>query len=91
MGSGYVDLSLLDLTFFPVFLPSWEKKDSVSQLFQDDNSFGQNIFKPEILKSFMTLFYHMCASTMPSSVWYIQWRVQLSPSVFYSVLSATSF
>ena len=30
-------------------------------------------------KSAKILFYHMSTSPLPSSVWYLQWRVQLSP------------
>ena len=33
----------------------------------------------------------MTAIPLPSSVWYLKWRVQLSPGVFYIVLSATSW
>ena len=43
------------------------------------------------MKSFVTLFYYMTTSPLPSSVWYLQWKVQLSPRVFYSVLSAASW
>ena len=58
---------------------------------QSENFFGQVIFKPEVCKCFVTLFYHMTTSALPSSAWYLQQRVHLRPSVFYSVLSATSW
>ena len=36
---------------------------------QTENSFGQVIFQPEVCKSFVTLFYHMSASPVPSSAY----------------------
>ena len=74
-----------------MFLQRWEKRTLFPSSLQAENFFGQVIFKPEVCKSFVTLLYHMCTSPILSSVWYLQWRVQLSPSVFYSVLHATSW
>ena len=36
---------------------------------QAENFFGKVIFKPEVCKSFVTLFYHMTASPLPSSAY----------------------
>ena len=73
-----------------MFLPSQEKQ-TVFIVLQAENFFCHIIFKPEVCKCLVILFYHMTPSPMPSSIWYLQWRVQLSPSVFDSVLSATSW
>ena len=41
-------------------------------------------------KVLWTFFDCVGGNPMPSSVWYLQWRVELSPSVLYSVLRVTS-
>ena len=69
---------------FPVFLESQEKRTVFCNSFQAENSFSQVIFKPEVCKGFVTLFHCMSTSPVPISVWYLQWRVQPSPRVFYS-------
>ena len=85
MVSGFVDLSLLDLT-----LSQARRKGQFFIAFKARNSFGQVIFKPEVCKSFETLIYCMSTSPVPSSVWYLQWRVHPSSGVFYSVFIVTS-
>ena len=53
---------------------------------QAENYFGQVVFKPEVCKSFVTLFYHMNASPVPNSVMVSPVEGSTLPSVFYSVL-----
>ena len=54
---------------------------------QAENVSGQVIFKLQVSKIFVTLFHCMTVSPLPSSVWYLQWRVKLCPSVFHGGLS----
>ena len=82
----FVDLSLLDLTF-AVFLPSLEKRTVFQSSLQAENYFGQVVLKPEVCKSYVTLFYCMITCPMPYSVWYLQWRVQPNP-VYSTVFSS---
>ena len=91
MVSGFVDLFFTGYDLFLCFYQARGKRRVFHSSLQTENYFGQVIFKPEVCKSFVTLFYHMSICPLPSSVWYLQWRVQLSPSVIYSVLSATSW
>ena len=66
---------------FLCFYQAWRKGQCLIAL-QAENFFGQVIFKSEVCKSFVTLFYCMTTSPLPSSLWYLQWRVQLSPGMF---------
>ena len=76
--------------FFLCFYQTRRKRQCFIAV-QAENFCGQVIFKPEVCKGFVTLFYCMTTSPLPSSVWYLQWRIKLSPNVFYSVLNATSW
>ena len=89
MVSEFVDLSLLDLTFSCVSTKPGEK-DSFSYLYKLQISLAKLFLSYKSAKSFVTVFYLMTTSPLPGSVWYLQWRVQLSPSVLYSVLSVIS-
>ena len=80
---------LYQIDFFLHF-PSQEKKAVFHSSIQAENYFGQVVFKPEVCKSFVNLFYHMGASPVPYSVQYLQWRVQPIPRVFYSVFRVSS-
>ena len=70
--------------FFLCFYQA-ERKGQCFIALQAEHFFGQVIFKAEFCNSVVTLLYCMTASPVPSSVWYLLWRVQLSLCVFYSV------
>ena len=76
--------------FFLCFYQTGRKGQCFIALWAE-NFFGQVISSYRSSHSFVTLFYHVTTSPLPSSVWYLQWRVQLSPSVFYSVYSVTGW
>ena len=58
--------------------------------FQVENYFSQVIFKSEVCKGFLTLFYHKSAVQSLTVLWYLQWRVQPCPecSTVFLVLLA---
>ena len=62
MVSGFVWIFLYWIWLFTAFLQIWEKRTVFHSSLQAENSFGQVIFKPEVCKSFVTLFYCMCTS-----------------------------
>ena len=51
---------------------------------QAENYFGQVVFKPEVCKIFVTLFYHMSTSPVPNSVTVYPVEGSTLPGAFYS-------
>ena len=88
--SGFVDLSF---TWFDLFLHFYKagRKGQCFIAFMSWKFLWPTYFQIRSLQSFVTFFDCMSASPMSSSVWYLQWSIQLCPSVFYSVLGVTSW
>ena len=63
-----MDLYFTGVTFPVFFLPSKEKKTVFHSSLQAENYFGQAIFKPEVCKGFVTVFYHMSTGQVLYSV-----------------------
>ena len=85
-----VDLPLLNLTF-SLCPPSWEKRTVFHSSLQAENYFGQVVFKPDVFKSFVSLFYCMSTSPVPNSVIVSPVESSTSPSVFYFDFSVTGW
>ena len=81
----YVDLYFTGLTFSYVFTKQ-EKGTVFHSSLQAENYFGQVLFKPEVCKGFVTLFYHLSTSPVPNSVMVSPVEGSTLPSIFLSVL-----
>ena len=86
MVSGFVDLSLNEFDFFLCFYQARRKGQCFIAFISWKFLWPSYFPSQKSAKVFVSLFYHMTTSPLPSSVWKLQWRVQLSPNVFYSVI-----